>query len=250
MRTLRRLLKRTLLAPFLLLPLLSCGYPKPSADAVERALGRASTFIEPKTILVPRRIEAPTAAEIGGGALDDSQLAKIDAVVAILHANRLVDVQDVYGPNGDGGYLHIITVQPSPGASAALFAETEETTSDPLWSRVRRTAGWRVTLAERKITGISDILDSNSPAADRLSPGYVLVRFEFRWMPTEVGKLFDQGAPEFDDLSRELRYATVYAGDLDTRRSFGGRAWMTRGKDGAWYVTLFDCPRNCTTLTS
>jgi hypothetical protein len=106
MRTLRRLLARSLLAPFLLLPLLFCGYPRPSADAVEKALGRASTYVEPKTILVPRRIEAFTDASAGGGPLDDHHLAKIDAALAILHVNHLVDIQDVYGPGGNGGYLH------------------------------------------------------------------------------------------------------------------------------------------------
>ena len=44
MRTLRRLLARTLLAPFLLLPLLSCSYPKPSEKTVATALVRTGGF--------------------------------------------------------------------------------------------------------------------------------------------------------------------------------------------------------------
>ena len=248
MRTLRRLLARSLLAPFLLLPLLSCAYPRPSADAVEKALGRASTYVEPKTILVPRRIEAFTDGSAGGGPLDDHHLAKIDAALAILHVNHLVEIQDVYGPGGDGGYLHIVTVSPAADAPPGLFTEVDEATvEDRFGPRVRRTPGWRIALAQRKLVGISQILDSGSPAADRLSPGYVLVGFEFRWIPTSAGKLFDQAAPEFDDLPADLRIATMYAGDLDSHRTFAGRAWMTRDKNGAWKVTLFDCPRACTT---
>src|SRR5690242_738259 len=94
MRPIRRLLARCLLAPFLLLPLLSCGYPKPSPAAVAQALSKSSAFVEPKTILVPPRVEAQTDESFGGGALDDNQLARIDPVLGILRANKVVDVQD------------------------------------------------------------------------------------------------------------------------------------------------------------
>ncbi|HKW47766.1 MAG TPA: hypothetical protein VJN70_09985, partial [Gemmatimonadaceae bacterium] len=62
MRPIRRLLARTLFAPFLLLPLLYCSYPKPSAKTVAGALAHASTFTEPKMLAVPRRIETKTPA--------------------------------------------------------------------------------------------------------------------------------------------------------------------------------------------
>src|SRR6478672_1797291 len=100
MRPLRRLLARSLL--FLFLPLLSCGNPTPSPKAVTEALGR-SQFTDPKTVEIPRRIEARTPASFGGGALDDKQLATLDPVVAILHANKVVDIPDAYGPDGETG---------------------------------------------------------------------------------------------------------------------------------------------------
>ena len=247
MRPLRRLLARALLAPLLLLPLLSCGYPVPSPKAVASALARSTTFVEPKTVVIPRRVEATTDASVGGGTLDDRQIAKIDPVLAIMHANKLVVIQDVYGPDGgEGGYMHILTISPAGTASPDLFTETNEPGTDPAWNAARKTPGWRVTLGRRELVRVGRVIDSSSPVAERLSPGYVLAEFEFRWIPTEVGSLFDQGALGFDDLSVDMQRATIYAGDLDTRASYAARAWMTRDKKGEWQVTLFDC-RRCST---
>ena len=245
MRPLRRLL--ALFAPFLLLPLLYCSYPKPSAKTVAGALERASSFTEPKMVIIPRRVEAKTDASMGGGALDDRQLAKVDAVVAILRANKLIDVQDAYGPDGaSGGYFHVLTIAPSSSASPDLFIETDDAGPPGLWTNVRKTPGWRVTLGRRELVNVGRILDSSSPVADRLSPGYVLAEVDFRWIPTDVGKHFDQGALDFDDMSRDLQMASVSAADLDSRSTYHGRAWLTRDKKGEWYVTLFDC-RRCST---
>jgi hypothetical protein len=247
MRPIRRLLARCLLAPLLLLPLLSCGYPKPSPAVVKDVLSHSSGFVEPKTVLIPRRVEARTDATFGGGSLDDRQLAKLDPVLGILHANRMVDIQDVYSPDGGtGGYYHILTVTPSSDASSDLFVESDEPASGPSWSPIRKTPGWRVTLGRREVIKVWQVIDSSSPMADKLSPGYVLASFDFHWIPTEIGKLFDQGSLAFDDLPRELQAATISAGDLDSRASYAARAWLTRDKTGAWRVTMIDC-RRCST---
>jgi hypothetical protein len=116
----------------------------------------------------------------------------------------------------------------------------------PFWTQVKKTPGWRVTLGRRELVTVGQIIDSSSPVADRLSPGYVLANVDFKWIPTDIGKLFDQGALSFDDLPRELQVASVNAGDLDSRATYSGRAWLTRDKKGEWYVTLFDC-RRCST---
>ena len=248
MRPLRRLLTRGLLAPFLLLPLLSCGYAKPSPKAVTEALVK-SDFTQPKFVLIPRRIDAHTPSSFGGGALDDRQLATIDPVVAILHANKMINVQDVYGPDGgSGGYSHIITVSPSTDVSPELFVETDEGGMDSTWHTARKTPGWRVALGRREIVKVWLIIDSSSPMAEKLSPGYVLANLDFRWIPTEIGKLFDQGSFGFDDLPHDLQVAAQNAADLDSRATYAGRAWLTRNKNGDWYVTLFDC-RRCSTLS-
>lgn len=240
MRPLRRLLA------FLLLPLLSCGNPKPSPKAVAEALGRASTFVEPKMVVIPRRIEARTPPTFGGGALDDRQLATIDPVVGILHANKMVNVQDVYGPDpGTGGYSHIITVTPASDAAPDLFTETDEPGTDPTWQHIRKTPGWRVTLGRRELVRVWQVNDASSPN-EKLSPGYVIARFDFHWIPTDIGKLFDQGDISFDDLPRDLQVASVNAGDLDTRKTYAGQAWLTRDNTGEWKVTMFDC-RRCST---
>src|SRR5215216_2674976 len=202
MRILRRLLARARLGSFLLLPLLSCGYPKPSKEKVSEVLARSTGFSEPKTVRVSRRIDARTEPSMGAGPLDDRQLAKIESEVAILHANKLVDIQDSYAPGGDGGYVHVITIQPSADAPADLFAEIDEASGEEAWRSVRHTPGWRVAIAHRKIVAVTEILGADSPTAERLSPGFVQASVEFRWVPTEIGKLFDQAAPEFEELPR------------------------------------------------
>src|SRR4029078_9583402 len=159
MRTLRRLLTRGLLAPFLLLPLLSCGYAKPSPKAVVEALGK-SDFTQPKMVVIPRRIDARTPSSFGGGALDARQLATIYPVVAILHANKMIDIQDVYGPDGgSGGYSHIISVSPAASASPDLFIETDEAGIDPTWHTVKKTPGWRVTVGRCEVVKVWMIID-------------------------------------------------------------------------------------------
>lgn len=246
MRTLRRLLAQARLGSFLFLPLLSCGYPKPSKQEVVDILSRSTGFDEAKTVRVSRRIDARTDPSMGAGQLDVPQLAKIESEVAILHANKLIDIQDSYSPSGDGGYQHILIIQPSADAPADLFTEIDEPSGEEAWRAVRHTPGWRVTIARRKIVGVTEVLGADSPTAERLSPGFVQASVEFRWVPTEVGQLFDQAAPEFEDYPRELQRGLVYAGDLDSRRTYAGRAWMTRGKEGReWRVTLFQCVR-CT----
>jgi hypothetical protein len=245
MRILHRLLARTLLAPFLLLPLLSCGYPKPSPKEVVAALGRTTAFTGPRTALVARRVEAKTRDSWGGGAINDTQLASVDWVLSVLHANKLIDIQDVYGPAGEtGGYLHILTITPAADAPTDLFVATDEEAGGPSWQAYRKTPGWRVTLGRREVVSVSQVLDSNNPQGERLSPGYVLANFAFHWIPTEIGKLFDQGSLGFDDLSENVQRAAIQAGAIDSRETYYGKAWLTRDrKTGAWTVTLFDCRR-------
>ena len=246
MRTLRRFLARAGLGSFLLLPLLSCGYPKPSKDQVTEILNRSAGFGEPKTVRVSKRLEVRTDEGMGGGPLDDIQLAKIESEMAILHANKLIELQDAYAPDGNGGYMHVITAQPAADAPAELFTETDEAAEGDMWRGARHYPGWRVAIAHRKVIAVTEILDPNSPTAERLAPGYVQASVDFRWVPTDVGQLFDQASPAFDDLPRDFQVGLIYSGDLDSHRTYSGRAWMTRGREGKdWRVTLFQCQR-CT----
>lgn len=236
---------RRLIAPLLLLPLVSCGYPKPSSKELEAALMRTSGFTDPKMVVLPRRIEVHTDESIGGGSLDDRQLEEVDVTVAILHANRLVDVHDVHSSDGDGGYMHIISIAPASDAPADLFVETDEPSKDPSWRSVRRTPGWRVILARRQFDLVWKIHDAHSKAEnEKILPGFVLAYFDFHWVPTEIGKLFDESGANYEDLSPELQAARrQLEGPLDGRLKYSGRAWLTRDRNGDWKVTLFDCWR-------
>jgi hypothetical protein len=237
---------RRLIASLLLLPLASCGYPTPSPKNVEAALMRTGGwFTDPKMIVVPQRIEVHTDESFGGGSLDDRQLNEVDAVVAILHANKLVDLTDVHSSDGEGGYMHILSIAPASDAPADLFVETDEPSKDPSWRDVRKIPGWRVMIARRQFDRVWQIHDAHTAADnEKLSPGYVLAYFDFHWIPTEIGKLFDESGVSFEDLSPELQAARRQLEvPLDSHLKYSGRVWLTRDGKGDWKATLFDCWR-------
>ena len=206
---------------------------------------RTGGFTDPKMAVVPRRIEVHTDESFGSGSLDDRQLDEVDAVVAILHANRLIDVADMHSSDGDGGYVHILSIAPASDAPADLFVETDEPSRDASWRDVRKTPGWRVMLARPQFDRVWQIHDAHSAADnEKISPGYDLAYFDFHWMPTEIGKLFDESGVNYEDLSPELQAAQRQLdGPLDSRLKYSGRAWLTRDKNGDWKVTLFECWR-------
>jgi hypothetical protein len=76
---------------------------------------------------------------------------------------------------------------------------------------------------------------------DKLPPGYVQAEFEFRWIPNDIGKLFDRAAR--DDLPEEVERASAVIGVLNSNATYGGRARLTRDNHGEWTVTFFECPR-------
>lgn len=206
---------------------------------------RTGGFTDPRMVTVPRRIEVHTDESFGSGSLTDRQLDDVDAVVAILHANKLIDVNDLHSSDGDGGYVHILSIAPASDAPSDLFVETDEPTRDPSWKDVQKTPGWHVMLARGQLDRVWQIHDAQSAGDnEKISPGYILAYFDFHWMPTEIGKLFDESGVDYEELSPELQAARrQLERPLDSRLKNSGRAWLTRDRNGDWKVTLFDCWR-------
>jgi len=246
-RTLRptRLLRaRSQIALFLWLPLVACGSSKPSQKDVAEALKVSSQFTPPKTALVWKELYVRTGEDAGGGALNNKLLSKVDGVLPILRANELVAIEDQAVSSGDGGYMHMMRITPTDaGVATKAFLETDEQPPPDPYSHERRVAGWKVALAHRELVRVIDILTAGDPLADKLSPGYVQANFEFKWVPTEVGALFDQASTSFDDLSEEDQRAAKWAGKLDSRQTYGARAWLHKDKELKWVVTGINCPR-------
>ena len=236
---------RRVIAPFVLLPVLSCGYPKPSSKDIEAALTRSGWFTDPKIGAVPRRIEVHTDESFGSGPLTDRQLDEVDVVLAILHANKLIDITDVHSSDGDGGFVHILSVTPASDAPADLFLETDDAGRNPVRGAVTRTAGWHVILARRQFDRAWQIHDAHSATDnEKISPGYVLAYFDFHMIPTEIGTLFDEAGANYEDLSPEQQAARQQLeGALDSRLKYSGRTWLTRDGQGNWKVTLVECWR-------
>jgi hypothetical protein len=244
LRPIRLLRTRSPIALLLWLPLLACGGSKPSHKDVAAALKASSQFTPPKAALVWKELYVRTGEEAGGGALNDKLLSKVDGVLPILRANDLVAIEDQAVSSGDGGYMHMMRVTPTDAgvATKAFLGTDEQPPADP-YSRERRVAGWKVALAHRELVRVLDIIAAGDPTADKLSPGYVQANFEFKWIPTEVGALFDQGSTSFDDLSEEDQRAAKWAGKLDSRKLYVGRAWLHKDKELKWVVTGINCTR-------
>jgi hypothetical protein len=244
LRLLRR--KSTLrnLAPLLWLPLLACGGSKPSNKEVAAALAVSSQFVPPKTALVWRELYAQTTPEMGGGALNDQLLGKIDGVLPILRANDLVAIEDQAVSDGNGGYMHLMRVKPTEtGIATKAFHETDEQLPSDPYTRERRVPGWRLALANRELVRVVDVITPDNPLADKIAPGYVQANFEFKWIPTDVGVYFDMGSAGYDELSDQQQRAVKWAGSLDSRRVYAGRAWLRRDKEQKWIVTGINCMR-------
>lgn len=233
------------LIPLLLLSVVSCGYPKPSDKDIQAALTRSGWFIDSKMGVVPSRLEVHTDESFGSGSLTDRQLEDVDPVVAILHANKLIDVTDVHSSDGEGGFIHILSLAPASDAPADLFVETDDPGRNPAREAVRRTPGWHVILARRRFDRAWQIHDAHSAGDnEKISPGYVLAYFDFHLLPTEIGTLFDEAGVNYEDLSPELQAVRPQLeGQLDSRLKYSGRAWLTRDGKGDWKVTLFECWR-------
>ena len=232
------------LAPLLWLPLLACGGSKPSNKEVAAALAVSSAFVPPKTALVWRELYAQTTPEMGGGALNDQLLGKIDGVLPILRANDLVEIDDQAVSDGNGGYMHLMRVKPTEtGIATKAFQETDEQLPSDPYTRERRVPGWRLALANRELIRVIDVMTPDNPLADKIAPGYVQANFEFKWIPTEVGVYFDMGSAGYDELSDQQQRAVKWAGSLDSRKVYAGRAWLRRDKEQKWIVTGINCMR-------
>jgi hypothetical protein len=55
--------------------------------------------------------------------------------------------------------------------------------------------------------------------------------------------LAHQASASFDDLSEEDQRAAKWAGKLDSRKTYGARAWLHKDKELKWVVTGINCPR-------
>ena len=239
MRMVRRLLKRTLLAPFLLLPLLSCREKKPSAREVAVLLESPGGLPE-KSVIVPRALRLRTGADGGSGPLDDRALFAVNPVLARMHQQRLVTIGDVSSPIGDG-YEHLLTIAPTADAlSGGNVHSADSSTSDG--ESDGPTSGWRALLARPKLVNVDAIHDSDSPT-EKLRLGYALAYIDYRYVPTDIGAALDQGSAEFEELELAQQRSVAAVARLNSTRIYHGRAYFTHDRSGAWIVTGTECPR-------
>lgn len=239
MRMVRRLLKRTLLAPFLLLPLLSCREKKPSAMEVT-ALLESPRGLPDKRVMVPSALRVQTRGDAGSGALDDRALFTVDAVLARMHQRGLLAIADQYSPNGDG-YQHLLTIQPTPDALASGNLQPADSSTGS-GATDGATSGWRLVLARPRLVKVGPIHDSDSPT-EKLRFGYALAYIDYRYVPTDIGAALDQGSPEFQELELAQQRSIAAAAPLNSTRVYHGRAYFTHDGGGAWVVTGTECPR-------
>ncbi|HKO15075.1 MAG TPA: hypothetical protein VJU87_02495 [Gemmatimonadaceae bacterium] len=138
---LRRLIKRTLLAPLLLLPLLSCGASLGKQRAGEVIRGSAA-FTAPKFAHIPRVLSVHAGGGIPGsvGALPSragemfglDQMAGVDAAVAVLQARGRVQVEDFL--NAVPSAAPVVYTPPPPPDSGAANDSTAPAAAAPVFT--------------------------------------------------------------------------------------------------------------------
>ena len=230
-------------------------------------------YIPRQIRLMPRTVDLPNGGESVNGynpyfrtlQVDNDNVAKISAPVAVLWAAGAVDVADAAtvrtlttkpatpaqeAVDEDGrsyvverahsastldAYGHVLTVR-RRGEPSADWVEDDKGPPTPpnQWYRESTTPGWVVTVAHRRFVRIDTILDQSS-INERVAPGELLVQFTYTWDPTPAGEAFVPGTDAYDELPESLRYISTFEGG--PLRSREQRAHLVLRPDGlGWKV--------------
>ena len=247
----------------------ACGGDHPSKSEAERLIRQYSRFQIPKTVRIPRRI---VLAQGYGNARPSLHLKPedwqyIDWVTHSLNAAGYVNIvdnarpmsfgmnmslpryqdpsdEDYQRPSHEDSYEHYIDVRLTPqGEQSGDFAEDDDDPEPGLYNLPpARTPGWKLIVARRKLEGIVEILDK-SASKETVLPGNAVAYFDFKWVPTSTGTLFDQGSDAFTHLSLQSGSNARQMMKLDSRLPQRAKVFFNRVEKGHWIVKGMECGR-------
>jgi hypothetical protein len=251
----------------------ACG-DKPSKAEAERLITQYAKFKIPKTVRVPKRIVvAPGYGNFShsGLHLRPEDWQQIDWVTHSLDAGHYVSVVDNARPsassstaptfasssNDEDGpttyyrppshedtYEHYIDVRLTPDAEqSGDFVEDDDDPEPGFYNLPSpKTPGWKLVVARRKLEGIVEILDF-SATTETVLRGNAVAYFDFRWVPTTAGSLFDQGSDAFAHLDQASWANARQMMKLDSRVPQRAKVYFNRVEKGRWIVKGMECGR-------
>jgi hypothetical protein len=219
--------------------LVACA-DKPSTEEAERLIAAYPAFAAPKTVRLPSRIHV-RGYQMSGW--DNTQIRpgdnRVSWVMQSLESEqRIAVVHTVSNPTGISAADHLYDITPTlESMKTGDFAEDEgEAQAD---YNVNNTPGWVVSLGRRKVVVVSRILDK-SVTTETVLPGNAIAEFEFAWVPTTTGTVFDQGGDEIDHLTG-IAERGARGLQMDSRIRWAARAYLNRTAKGKWIVTGLRC---------
>jgi len=238
-----------------------CG-DKPSSAEVERLVTHDWRFTTPKSARIPRRIALAMRYGTSHPALHLSQQdwVSVDWVTHALYVNRFVRLADnayasgernifrqrdtsSYGASlDDDAYEHMIDVRLTPEAEqSGDFTEDDDVPEPGMgYLPASRTPGWKLAVARRKFERVVEVLDK-SATTETVLAGNAVAYFEFRWVPTAAGALFDQGGDAIGHLDQTSWSNAKQFFKLDSRVPQRAKVYLNRVEKGRWIVKGMEC---------
>ena len=232
-------------------------------------------YVPKQLVLIPRVVGTADGASVSGmmnaayrsPSLDPAAIAHIDGTVALMRAAGFVSVFDasnavtisqaalqnalieengqmsIYAgdrPRTFDLYGHVITVQRRdlPADVAKFWRDDEDGPPDDDYyhgfTGIRATPGWRVEVARRALVRIDEILDETS-INDPVAKGELLVKFTYRWEPTESGEVFVPGTDANKALPDYFRYLSSLGGGAMREREVHAHLVLKK-TDKGWKI--------------
>ena len=208
----------------------------------------SATFTRPKFAHIPRLVtfqnyySSPYGTE---GILSISDLARVDATVAILKLTRAINVSEsIYGPGR--GAMHQLVITPAGIDSASLLADEDPRAHEfdqqenldaqeerpPVgsagWNQVKRELGWRVAIGRREFLQV-DQIHNWKDANENIPVNELAVEFSWRWVPNEFGDCFDTQSETFRSLPDTVQESAKSWGvRMNTEGQMHSRAYLHR----------------------
>ena len=218
----------------------------------------STAFNRPKFVRLPRQItfQRNYYTRYGQEKLFSiGQLANVDPVVAILKLQRMIRVDEsIFGAGG--GVPHLFVITPTDIDSASLLPDVEEDRRDPQaiedtrverysrrtyqMSDVKRERAWRLNVGARELIEV-DQIHNWKDANIEIPVNELAVDFSWRWVPNEMGDVFDTRSSTFEAMPESVQVAARDFGvRMNTSERMHSRAFLRRGSDGKWTLRVIE----------
>ena len=240
--------------------LVDCRLSKPiSEEQAAQLIRESKAFARPKYLRIPRQLTFTRSWYSRYGVeplFTISELARVDAVLAVLKLQRMIRVDEsIFGPGH--GAMHLLVVTPTDIEGAALLSDEDPGTPLDEQERedrrnerpygygllrrddLKRYPGWRIAVGTREFVQVDEIHNWKDANVE-LPVNELAIDFSWRWQPNELGDAFDSRSSTFESLPDTVQEAARTAGvRMNTSDLMHSRAFLHR--EGAeWKLRVIE----------